>query len=437
MGQLLSYSFIASVFLLLFYPVMNLIVNHNTNFRFNRHFLITVILLCLALPPILRFLPDFHAAQEVGNLASPHPAIETEANADINHTPEYNRFSICCMVINIIYLIGVCCMSVRLLRSFISLLRIRKGGNIIRKDDYNLCVISSPDIAPFSWGRYIFLNEADIAAGDSSILIHEKAHIMHKHWIDILIAEIFCILLWYNPLAWKTRGLVKLNHEFEADRSVIQSGADIHSYQKLIICHLMKKVMFGMTNSFASNRNGFRKRVLMIGNNSSSRKSMLVALGVLPAVVIGILIFSFSATADFLTAVEKIDILPLEEELTLSSPENTQREGKDNIISTEDRELPEFKGGEAALYDFLAKNMRYPDVAEEEVGKTHIVRVRFDVDPKGDIHNIRVKNPTGSLYEQEALRVLNLTKGRWLPAVKDGKPVEGSAVLPFYYTTME
>ncbi|MDE6443694.1 MAG: M56 family metallopeptidase [Muribaculaceae bacterium] len=436
MGQLLSYSLAASVFLLLLYPVISLIVNHNTNFRFNRYFLITVILMCLALPPLLRFLPDFHTAGEVGNLTSPHPAIVTEATADINHTNASNGFYICFMVMIIIYLIGIFCMSVRLFRSFISLLRIRKGGKIIRKDDYNLCVLSSSDIAPFSWGRYIFLNESDMEDWNSSILIHEKAHIRHRHWIDILLADIFCILLWYNPLAWKTRGLIKLNHEFEADRSVIQSGADIQSYQKLIVCHVMKKVMFGMTNSFASNRNDFRKRVLMIGDNRSSRKCKLLALCAVPAVVIGIFIFSFSATADFLTAVERVEFIPQEENIQ-SSHDNKETEEKENNSQEKDKPLPEFKGGEAELYNFLAKNMKYPEQPGEVVSEKRIVRVHFDVDTKGNVNNIRVKNPKGDLYEQEALRVVNLTKGRWLPAVKDGKPLESSAVLPFYFTTME
>lgn len=116
------------------------------------------------------------------------------------------------------------------------------------------------------------------------IFLHEKAHAQNRHWMDLLFADLSCILLWYNPFVWMTRRLMKLNHEFEADSAVISSGVDTYEYQRLLVMKAMGRRAIPVTNSFAVNRRDFRKRVLLMGKKRSSAKTMLIAFGGIPAV---------------------------------------------------------------------------------------------------------------------------------------------------------
>ncbi len=49
------------------------------------------------------------------------------------------------------------------------------------------------------------------------ILRHELFHVKQKHSLDILLLEIFSILLWFNPFCHFIRQELKAIHEYSAD----------------------------------------------------------------------------------------------------------------------------------------------------------------------------------------------------------------------------
>ena len=55
-------------------------------------------------------------------------------------------------------------------------------------------VVHHHEIAPFSWMKYIVISQKDLEENGREILIHEMAHIHHRHSIDLLLADI-CIFL--------------------------------------------------------------------------------------------------------------------------------------------------------------------------------------------------------------------------------------------------
>ena len=103
--------------------------------------------------------------------------------------------------------------------------------------------------------------------------------------MDVLFADLLCMIMWYNPAAWMTRRLMKLNHEFEADFAVIQSGIATYDYQKLLVIKAMGMNAIPVVNNFAADKRGFRKRVLIMSKRRSPKKTMLLALFALPAFV--------------------------------------------------------------------------------------------------------------------------------------------------------
>ena len=94
-------------------------------------------------------------------------------------------------------------------------------------------------------------------------------------------------------------------------------------------------------------------------------------------------------------------------------------------------QMPEFPGGEEALYQFLGSNLSYPDTAKEQ-NITGKVIVSFVVEKDGRITNAKVIKDIGGGCGEEALRVVNKMP-RWKPGKQKGKPVRVQFSLPFVF----
>ncbi len=82
-----------------------------------------------------------------------------------------------------------------------------------------------------------------------------------------------------------------------------------------------------------------------------------------------------------------------------------------------------FKGGEHALMMYLAKNTRYPEIAIAE-GIEGIVMLEFVVRVDGSVADLKVISKLlGYGLEEEAIRVIKSTKGKWTPATQKGEAV--------------
>ena len=94
-------------------------------------------------------------------------------------------------------------------------------------------------------------------------------------------------------------------------------------------------------------------------------------------------------------------------------------------------QMPEFPGGQAAMYDFIRKNMVYPSEAREnnEEGR---VMVQFVVMNNGQIRDATVVRGVSPAIDKEALRVISIMP-RWQPGKQNGKPVNVRFVLPLTF----
>ena len=86
------------------------------------------------------------------------------------------------------------------------------------------------------------------------------------------------------------------------------------------------------------------------------------------------------------------------------------------------QDKPSFPGGETALKKYITENIRYPEIAKEN-GVEGIVVVGFIVFTDGTLNDIKVVKFIDPDLENEALRIV---KGMplWIPAEKDGTPIE-------------
>ena len=113
--------------------------------------------------------------------------------------------------------------------------------------------------------------------------------------------------------------------------------------------------------------------------------------------------------------------------------------------SAEVDEMPRFPGCEdisndaekqtcstKKLVEYVFANLKYPkDAAKKEIEGT--VVAQFTVEPNGLISSIQIVKGLHPSCDVEVVRVLETTNdmgSRWVPAMKDGKPVETKLTLP-------
>lgn len=94
-------------------------------------------------------------------------------------------------------------------------------------------------------------------------------------------------------------------------------------------------------------------------------------------------------------------------------------------------QMPEFPGGEAALYKYLADNVRYPEKATN-AGQQGTVRVKFVVNEDGSISNVDVGRPIGYGMDDEAKRVVQ-SMPKWRPGKNNGKAVKVYFQVPIKF----
>lgn len=104
----------------------------------------------------------------------------------------------------------------------------------------------------------------------------------------------------------------------------------------------------------------------------------------------------------------------------------------DNTLSLEKLDnLPEYKGGQDALFKALSENLIYPqECLEEHIQGT--VLVQFIISHKGEIKDITVLNSVHPLLDKEAIRVVGLLND-WKLGIKDGKTVDVYYNLPISF----
>lgn len=91
-------------------------------------------------------------------------------------------------------------------------------------------------------------------------------------------------------------------------------------------------------------------------------------------------------------------------------------------------QMPEFPGGESALFKFLGENINYPRICVEN-GVQGKVFVQFIVAEDGSISNIEIAGGANPYLDAEAMRVIALMP-KWNPGKQRNKPVKVGMRLP-------
>lgn len=388
--------------------------------------------------------------------------------------------------------------------------------------------------SPFSFGPWIFIHTDGLDEQTlREVIIHEQTHVRQWHTLDILFAQLVCILFWWNPAAWVMRREVRLNLEFLADAAVIGRQTDKREYQYRLLGFTTQKNVATIANNF--NVLPLKRRITMMNSRKTPRTGMLKYILFVPVAAVLLLASNIDALARTLEEKVKPSLISTDESyvdepqkemeadtcLTPIDPETlfivdgkqvthdefkslpnlradniesasmigaetaiqvygnkgakgavvieTKKSAPDDKIYDEVDVLPKYPGDEAALYQYLAMNVKYPVVAHEN-GVQGRVMVSFVVEKDGTLSEVKaiaardlktgkeltevvVTAKRGDMTEEEiaqvelqkrqaegvkaikaeGVRVIKAMPERWKPGQKDGKPVRYRFTLPLVF----
>lgn len=272
----LVYQLKVALLFLALYIFFRLFLSKESFHAFNRAVVLLSILLSLVLPFCVVTLHVSAAASpvQIPGLSEFVPSVQ-----------ESSGFDWAALLIAV-YITGAATVLLSVAASVISLLKLVSRGRKIRRKDGTVLVLVDSAVTPMSWMNYMIMPAEDSEAVSESIIVHERAHIRLHHSFDILFADLFTAMQWFNPAAWMMREDLRSIHEYEADEQVLKSGIDAKQYQLLLVKKAFGANGRSVSNNF--NHGKLKKRIAMMLMKKSSAFKALKFLYVVPLVCLGL-----------------------------------------------------------------------------------------------------------------------------------------------------
>jgi len=119
-----------------------------------------------------------------------------------------------------------------------------------------------------------------------------------------------------------------------------------------------------------------------------------------------------------------------EQEVVIAAPvEAPVEEEEEEVVFVVVESMPEFPGGQQALFRFLSENVKYPVIAQENGIQGRVI-CQFVVNKDGSIVDVEVARSGGDpSLDKEAVRVIK-SMPKWKPGKQRGKPVRVKYTVP-------
>jgi protein TonB len=108
-----------------------------------------------------------------------------------------------------------------------------------------------------------------------------------------------------------------------------------------------------------------------------------------------------------------------------------EEEEEEQVIFVVVETMPEFPGGQAALFKYLSENVKYPVIAQENGIQGRVI-CQFVVNKDGSIVDPKVVRSLHPKCDEEAMRVIKAMP-KWKPGKQRGKPVRVKYTVPVQF----
>ena len=414
--MILPYIIKSALTLALLYTCIMPLLEKETFHRLNRIIVLGCLLLSFIIP-LIHFTGGTNQTIDMVRQAVQLPEILIDGNAN-----KQSVWSLTDILICIYTLGGVAMLSLTAIQTMSLMLRLRRCEHITDNKG-NVIVLTDYATSPFCLFHYIVMSHDDYANNRCFVLTHEQEHIRLRHYIDLIILQFAIILQWFNPFVWLIGKNLKAIHEFEVDEAVLNKGIDATQYQQFLVI----KAVGNRLQPFANNLNkeSLKRRIIMMNQKKSNRWMMLKALFVIPVATLAVSVFA--NTSDMSSMAKAANT-------TANSISTNNMQTKQSDIKSSDKVevMPEFKGGNKAMMEFLMMNMKYPESAVKAKQQGKAV-VGFVVKKDGTVSDVYIVKSTGyDVLDNEAMRVVK-SMPAWEPGKQKGKPVDVKYFVPITF----
>ncbi len=433
MYSLLFYFIKSFLSLGIFYLTWFLFLRKQTDFRFNRYYLLFSTLLAIIIPLVR--LPELFPAgfqNPIGSLPATQLG-EILIGSTNSGTAVHTGLSLQSVFWGI-YLSGVLAMAVRFMVSLLQLYRlVRKSETHTEKGI--TYVFTTGGLPVFSFFHWVFIRKEMFENPHAAAIInHEKIHIRQRHSLDLLVLEILNIFQWFNPVVYLIKRAVKENHEFIADSGLTITESNENRYLNLLFSEAGGFEFSPITHNFSSSL--LKKRMIMMKNQKSPR-SLPVRL-LLSALALSLVLFACNTQPQ--PAPEKPAQVAVKAEngkVILRDQTPAERAAVAAQVDTGQvfmvvEKTPEFPGGLKAFMHYLANHIQYPAEAKKARVQGRVF-INFIVEKDGSISHVKVMRGIGHGCDKEAVKAVE-NMPRWIPGYQRGKPVRVSFNVPVKFS---
>lgn len=236
--------------------------------RWNRFYLLSAVVLSLAIPLIK--INILQKAEQPTTGIQLLQAVSTGDEIVFEYTNSNSNLHIdAANFFLFIYIIVSGLLSGFLIQTLLKISRLRKNNrqSIIAGVNF---INTNVKGTPFSFFNTIFWNDKiDInTATGKQIFKHEVAHVQEKHSYDKIFTNIVLIFFWCNPFFWLIRKELNIIHEFIADKKALEDS-DTAAFAAMILQATYPHQNFNITNNFFYSP--LKRRLAMLIKNKNPK----------------------------------------------------------------------------------------------------------------------------------------------------------------------
>ncbi len=281
--------------------------------NFKRFYLLGAIVVSLSIP----FITFTYETNEPVEIVVTETLPNEVANQAVVESTFWELYGF--QVLTALYIIGFTVFLIRFLRNLRKILN--QANKNEKFSEYNyIFVLLRKKLDPHSFLNFIFLNRSEFKSNkiSNSVLEHEKAHVDQKHSLDLIFIELIQIIFWFNPVFYFIKKSIKLNHEFLADKQVLEGETSALDYSNILYQYSSGNFESSLSSSMSHSL--IKKRIIMITKEFSLKRLLLRLAVFLPVSALCLYLFNdeiiakpserlISPNSEIITEVQKTNVI--------------------------------------------------------------------------------------------------------------------------------
>ena len=430
---------------LIFYYFM---LRKEPTFKYNRIFLISVLIISALLPTIPLHMFSLETADLTYQIYLPMVQIGPEqfVPSSVEHKMWISLQSILLGV----YALGVATQAGRLLWGMVRMHALKRDGRIKLKD--GIAIVNHPSVViPFSYLDTVYLPEhLHLDSPEARVIVrHEMAHIALGHSLDVWLCQLFKMVLWWSPLSYIYEYFLREIHEYQADYTAIKdTDLTPAAYSTLLVDYCSANPSYPFVNAF--NYSPIKSRIMMLFQKQSNPKVSIFKYTMVVPLLTGLLFFQ-GFTKKGIAQKKREEpysislrdtIITFDTDTYEESMRVVKREIKDiykmpdimpSLLDEQGNPL-KVEAFEAKLLKFVNSNLKYPPEAKK-AGLEGVVVASLIIDTKGDLTYFKVVRSPDLKFTESVEEMLFKMQSeenglKWSPGMVDGEPVNTRYLLP-------